>query len=250
MSGHSKWATIKRKKGATDAARGRMFTRLIREITIAARAGGGDQAGNPRLRTAVATAKAANMPKDNIDRAIKKGTGELEGAIFEEILYEGYGPSGVAVLAETVTDNRNRAASEIRHAFTKYGGNLGAVGSVAYMFEQKGMVYVERSQVTEDAIFEAAMEVGAEDVNTEAEDRYEVITSSGDFQAVLSGLEKKGIPVAEAGIERLAKTTKALNKSEAEKFFKFFEALEEIDDVQKVFANFEVSDDVMEKLGG
>ena len=250
MSGHSKWATIKRKKGATDAARGRMFTRLIREITIAARAGGGDAAGNPRLRTAVATAKAANMPKDNIDRAIKKGTGELEGAVFEEILYEGYGPSGVAVLAETVTDNRNRAAGEIRHAFTKYGGNLGAVGSVAWMFEQKGMIYVERSQVTEDAIFEAAMEVGAEDVNTEAEDRYEVITSAGDFQAVLSGLEKKGIPVAEAGTERVAKTTKALNKSEAEKFFKFFEALEEIDDVQKVFANFEVSDDVMEKLGG
>ena len=250
MSGHSKWATIKRKKGAADAARGRMFTRLIREITIAARSGGGDLAGNPRLRTAVATAKAANMPKDNIDRAIKKGTGELEGAVFEEILYEGYGPSGVAVLAETVTDNRNRAASEIRHAFTKYGGNLGAVGSVAWMFEQKGMVYVERSQVTEDAIFEAAMEVGAEDVNTEAEDRYEVITSAGDFHAVMSGLEKKGIPVAEAGMERVAKTTKALNENEAEKFFKFFEALEEIDDVQKVFANFEVSDEVMEKLGG
>jgi len=249
MSGHSKWATIKRKKGALDAARGRMFTRLIREITIAARQGGGDPAGNPRLRTAVSTAKAANMPKDNIERAIKKGTGELEGAVFEEILYEGYGPYGVAVLAETVTDNRNRTASEVRHVFTKYGGNLAAVGSVAWMFEQKGIIYVERARVTEDALLEAAMEVGAEDVNTEMEDRYQVITSGADFLSVLSGLEQKGIPVAEAAIERLAKTTKALTEGEAEKFLKFFETLEEQDDVQKVFANFEIPDEVMEKLG-
>src|SRR5262245_34671418 len=172
MSGHSKWATIKRKKGAKDAARGKIFTRFIREITIAARMGGGDPNGNPRLRTAIAAAKAANMPNDNIDRAIKKGTGELEGTTIEEIIYEGYGPMGVAILVEVATDNRNRTASEIRHLFTKFGGNLGAVGSVLWMFDEKGVIGVDRKGVTEEQVLEAALEAGAEDVDTEVEDRF------------------------------------------------------------------------------
>ncbi len=249
MSGHSKWSTIKRKKGAADAARGRMFTRFIREITIAARQGGGDPEGNPRLRTAVAAAKSANMPKDNIERAIKKGTGELEGESFEEIIYEGYGPYGVAVLAEAVTDNRNRTASEIRHLFTKYGGNLGAVGSVAWMFEQKGIVSVSRERVAEETLLEAAMELGAEDVSGEAEDRFQVVTAPGDFNTVVSGLEEKGIPVEEAAVERVPKTVKSLAEGEADKFLKFYEALEEQDDIQHLYANFEIPDEVMEKLG-
>jgi YebC/PmpR family DNA-binding regulatory protein len=250
MSGHSKWATIKRKKGAADAARGRMFTRLIREISIAARQGGGDPTGNPRLRTAIAAAKAANMPKDNIERAIKKGTGELEGTTYEEIVYEGYGPYGVAVLAETVTDNRNRTASEIRHVFTKYGGNLGAVGSVAWMFEQKGSITVDRSRVTEEALLEAAMEAGAEDVITDEEDTYRVITAAADLNDVVQSLEEKGVPIDEASLDRVAKTLKTLTEDEAEKFLKFYEALEEHDDVQKLFGNFEIPDEVMEKMGG
>ncbi len=250
MSGHSKWSTIKRKKGAADAARGRMFTRLIRELTIAAREGGGDPDGNPRLRTAIDAAKAANMPKDNIERAVKKGTGELEGETYEEIVYEGYGPYGVAVLAETVTDNRNRTASEVRHLFTKYGGNLGAVGSVAWMFDQKGSIAVEKARVTEEALLEAAMDAGAEDVNGEAEDLYQVITAPGDMNSVRAALEEKGIPVSEATLDRIAKNTKVLGEDEAEKFLKFYESLEEQDDVQKLFANFEIPDEVMEKMGG
>ncbi len=250
MSGHSKWATIKRKKGAADAARGRMFTRLIREISIAARQGGGDPGGNPRLRTAVAAAKAANMPKDNIERAIKKGTGELEGTTYDEIVYEGYGPYGVAVLAETVTDNRNRTASEIRHLFTKYGGNLGAVGSVAWMFDQKGSITVDRSRVTEDALLEAAMDAGAEDVVTDQEDTFQVLTAATDLNDVVQQLEDKGIPIEEASLDRVAKTSKTLNEDEAEKFLKFYETLEEHDDVQKLFGNFEIPDEVMEKMGG
>ena len=249
MSGHSKWSTIKRKKGAADAARGRIFTRLIRELTLCARDGGGDPDGNPRLRTAIAAAKTANMPNDNIERAIKKGTGELEGASYEEIIYEGYGPSGVAVLAETVTDNRNRTASEIRHVFTKYGGNLGAVGSVAWIFDQKGVVAVDRARITEDVLLEAAMELGAEDVNTDLDDRYQVITAVSDLQQVQAGLEEKGIPVLEAGLDRFPKNVKDLSEGEAEKFLKFYEALEEQDDIQRLFANFEISDEVMEKLG-
>ena len=189
MSGHSKWATIKRKKGAKDAARGKIFTRFIREITIAARMGGGDPNGNPRLRTAIAAAKAANMPNDNIDRAIKKGTGELEGTTIEEIIYEGYGPMGVAVLVEVATDNRNRTASEIRHLFTKFGGNLGALGSVVWMFDEKGVIGVDRKGVTEEQVLEAALEAGAEDVDTEPEDRFRVITAPDDLHSVSTALE-------------------------------------------------------------
>jgi len=249
MSGHSKWATIKRKKGAKDAARGRMFTRFIREITIASRMGGGDPDGNPRLRTAIDAAKAANMPNDNIERGIKKGTGEIEGATYDEILYEGYGPLGVAVLVEAATDNRNRTASEIRHIFTKFGGNLGAVGSVAWMFDEKGVIWVDRTSAAEEALLEAALDAGAEDVDTELEDRYRVLTGPQDLHAVAAGLEKKGIHVLEASHERIPRTTKELTEAEAERFLKFYEALEEQDDVQKVSGNFEIPDAVMEKLG-
>ncbi len=250
MSGHSKWSTIKRKKGAADAARGRIFTRLIREITIAARSGGsGDVESNPRLRTAVAAAKAANMPKDNIERAIKKGTGDLEGAAaFEEVVYEGYGPFGVAVLVEIVTDNRNRTASEVRHVFTKHGGNLGATGSVAWIFEPKGVIQVARAGVSEEAIMEAAMEAGAEDVQGDDDDVWRVITAAGDLHAVLNAIETHGITVAEAGLDRFPTNTKTLGEDEAGKFLKFFDMLEEQDDVQKAFANFEIPDSVLEKL--
>ncbi len=249
MSGHSKWATIKRKKGAKDAARGKIFTRFIREITIAARMGGGDPNGNPRLRTAIAAAKAANMPNDNIDRAIKKGTGELEGTTIEEIIYEGYGPMGVAVLVEVATDNRNRTASEIRHLFTKFSGNLGAVGSVVWMFDEKGVIGVDRKGVTEEQVLEAALEAGAEDVDTEAEDRFRVITAPNDLHAVSTALEAQKLQIIEATHDRIPKTTKVLTENEAERFLKFYEAIEEQDDVQRVFANFEIPDAVMEKLG-
>lgn len=248
MSGHSKWSTIKRKKGAKDTARGKIFTRLIREITIAARTGG-DQESNPRLRTAVSAAKSANMPSDNISRAIKKGTGEIAGVVIEEIVYEGYGPLGVAVLAETATDNRNRTASALRHIFSKHGGNLGAVGSVTWMFDQKGVVVVERDRVDEETLIEAALEAGAEDVSSELDDQFQIITAPGDLHVVASELEKIGIPIVEAGLDRLPKNTKTLNEKEAEKFLKFYEMIEDQDDVQRVFANFEISDEVMEKLG-
>jgi YebC/PmpR family DNA-binding regulatory protein len=249
MSGHSKWSTIKRRKGAKDAARGRAFTRLIRELTVAARSGGGDPESNPRLRTAVSAAKAANMPSDRIDRAIKKGTGDLGGDALEEIVYEGYGPLGVAVLAETVTDNRNRTTGEVRHIFSKYGGNLGAVGSVAWMFEQKGVISVARDAVGEETLMEAALEAGAEDVALDAAESFRVITLPTDLHSVLSALDAAGIPVQDAGLDRLPQSTKALGEHDAEKFLKFYEALEEQDDVQKLFANFEISDDVMERLG-
>lgn len=249
MSGHSKWATIKRKKGAKDAARGKIFTRFIREITIAARMGGGDPNGNPRLRTAIAAAKAANMPNDNIDRAIKKGTGELEGTTIEEIIYEGYGPMGVAVLVEVATDNRNRTASEIRHLFTKFGGNLGALGSVVWMFDEKGVIGVDRKGLTEEQVLEAALEAGAEDVDTESEDRFRVITAPDDLHSVSTALEGQKLQILEANHDRIPKTTKVLSENEAERFLKFYEAIEEQDDVQRVFANFEIPDAVMEKLG-
>jgi YebC/PmpR family DNA-binding regulatory protein len=249
MSGHSKWSTIKRKKGAADAKRGKIFTRLIRELSVAAREGGGDPDANPRLRTAVQMAKAANMPSDNIDRAIKKGTGDLEGASVEEIVYEGFGPYGVAVLMETMTDNRNRTASEVRHVFTKHGGNMADPGAVAWMFDQKGVIQIERSKIPEEDLLEAVLEAGAEDVDTSDPDFYRVVCAVKDFQSVTGDLEKRGVPLGEAGLERIPKTTKELGEDEAEKFLKFYEALEDLDDVQKTFANFEISDDIMEKLG-
>lgn len=249
MSGHSKWSTIKRKKGAADAARGKLFTRMIREISIAARSGGGDPESNPRLRTAIQNAKSNNMPNDNIDRAIKKGTGEGDGGNVEEIVYEGYGPFGVAVLIEAVTDNRNRTASEIRHVFTKYGGNLGTNGSVAYLFDQRGVIQVEASNTTEEALLEAALEAGAEDVDTSDSEVFSVLTQVKDFHAVLGELEKSGIKLGEAKLDWIPQTTKELGAEEAGTFFKFWEMLEDTDDVQNAYANFEVSDAIMEKLG-
>ncbi len=248
MSGHSKWSTIKRKKGANDAKRGKIFTKLIKEITVAARMGGGDINGNPRLRTAVTAAKAENMPKDNIERAIKKGTGELEGAVYEEILYEGYGPGGVAVLVETMTDNKNRTVADVRHYFAKSGGNLGESGCVGWMFDKKGRIVVDRSRVDEDELMELAIEAGAEDV-VEEEDVFQVITAVEDFSEVVEGLEKGGIAIAEAAIVMIPKNTvDVTSEKTARSLLKLLENLEDHEDVQKVHANFDIPDELMEAL--
>lgn len=247
MSGHSKWATIKRKKGALDAARGRMFTKAIKEITVAARSGGGDPAGNPRLRTAILAAKAVNMPADNIDRAIKKGTGQLEGVSYEELVYEAYAPYGVAMMIESLTDNRNRCAGEIRHILTKHGGNLAEPNAVAWNFVQKGVISVDATRVDEDTLMVEALEAGAEDVSNEGE-FFQVITPMADFHTVTERLQSRGIAVVEAGLQRLPNTTVSLGEKEATTVLKVIELLEENDDVQKVFANFDIPDEVMAKL--
>jgi YebC/PmpR family DNA-binding regulatory protein len=245
MSGHSKWHTIKHKKGALDAKRGKLFTKLIREMTIAARIGGGDPDANPRLRTAVDKAKASNMPSDNITRAIKKGTGELEGSAYEEMVLEGFGPGGVAVLVEGSTDNRNRAVSEIRHLFTKNGGNLGGAGSVAYMFKSKGFIAVSASKTTEDKLMEIALEAGAEDIKSEGE-AFEVYTTPHDFEAVVAALKKAGIEPDQAEIGRYADTTVALEGAKAQQLLKLLEALDDHEDVQNVWANYDISEKEME----
>lgn len=247
MSGHSKWATIKRKKGALDAARGRMFTKAIKEITVAARQGGGDPAGNPRLRTAILAAKAVNMPADNIDRAIKKGTGQLEGVNYEEIVYEAYAPFGVALMIESTTDNRNRTTGELRHSLTKHGGNLAEPGAVGWNFNQKGVIVVDATRIDEDTLMAEALDAGAEDVSNEGE-FFEVITPMGDFHVVMEKLQAKGVPVESAGLQRLPNTTVSLGEKEAATVLKVVELLEENDDVQKVFANFDISDEVMARL--
>ncbi len=247
MSGHNKWSTIKYKKGAADAKRGKLFSRLIKEIAIAAREGGGDVDGNPRLRTAVATAKAANMPKDNIDRAIKRGTGELEGVSYEEYNYEGYAPGGAAVLVEILTDNKNRAASEVRHAFTKYGGNLGEPGSVAWIFNKKGVITFDPNDVDEDTLLEVALEAGAEDVDTEGEE-YEVTTVPGDFEAVRAAFEEKGIKYLEAEVSMVPQNLTELDAKTAPTTLKLMEALDDLDDVQKVWSNFDIPDEIMQDL--
>lgn len=247
MSGHSKWATIKRKKGALDAARGRMFTKAIKEITVAARSGGGDPAGNPRLRTAILAAKAVNMPADNIDRAIKKGTGQLEGVSYEEIVYEAYAPHGVAMMIESTTDNRNRTTGELRHILTKYGGNLAEPGAVGWNFNQKGVIVVDAARIDEDTLMNEALEAGAEDVSNEG-DFFEVVTPMADFHVVNEKLQAKGVPVESAGLQRVPNTTVPLGEKEAATVLKVVELLEENDDVQKVFANFDISDEVLAKL--
>jgi len=248
MSGHSKWSTIKRKKGKTDAARGKVFTKLIREITMAARTGGGDPEANASLRTAIATAKAANMPASNIDRAIKKGAGGQDGVNLEEIMYEGYAPGGVAVLVKTLSDNRNRITSEIRHIFTKYGGSLAEVGAVAYLFEQKGLITVDKNAVAEDKLFELALEAGAEDVSEEAGDAYEIVSTPRGFQAVSDALAKAEIPVLSAEVTQLPATLIPLDEDMARRILKLIDMLEDLDDVQKVYANFDISEDLLEKL--
>ena len=248
MSGHSKWSTIKRKKGANDAKRGKIFTKLIKEITIAARMGGGDPDGNPRLRSAIIAAKAENMPKDNIERAIKKGTGDLEGAAYEEILYEGYGPGGVAVLVETMTDNKNRTVADVRHFFAKSGGNLGESGCVAWMFDKKGSIIVDREGVDEDELMEVAIEAGAEDV-IEEETTFQILTEPDDFNAVVAALDDKGIRYAEASISMIPKNTiEVTEEKTARSLLKLLDNLEDNDDVQKVHANFDIADDLMEQL--
>jgi len=249
MSGHSKWATIKRKKGKLDAERGKLFTRAIKEITIAARDGGGDQDGNPRLRTAVLAAKAVNMPADNIKRAIQKGTGELPGVSYEEHTYEGYGPGGVALFLEVLTDNKNRTTSEIRHLLTKHGGNMGESGCVAWMFEQKGLITVEKSKVEEDRLIELVLDAGADDVDSEDTEAFEIYTPPSQFYAVQKALESAGIPMSSAEMSRIPQNTvDVTTEKEAEQVLRLMELIEEHDDVQKVWANFDIPTELIEKL--
>lgn len=248
MSGHSKWSSIKHKKGAADAKRGKIFTRLIREITVAARMGGGDPAGNPRLRAAISAAKAENMPKDNIERAIKKGTGELEGTSYEESSYEGYGPGGVAVLVDCLTDNKNRTVAEVKHAFERHGGNLGEPGCVAWMFDKKGLIVLEKDQVDEEKLLDLALEAGAEDVNDE-ESEFEIITDPADFDAVKGLIEAANLPYTLAEISMIPKNTVKLEGKKAQQMLSLMQALEDNDDVSNVYANFDIPDEVMEALG-
>ena len=244
MSGHNKWASIKHKKGANDAKRGKIFTKLIKEITVSARMGGGDPAGNPRLRSAVLAAKAENMPKDNIERAIKKGTGELEGVSYEESVYEGYGPGGAAVLVESLSDNKNRSVADIRHIFTKNGGSLGSSGCVAWMFDKKGYIAVERSAVDEETLMEKALEAGAEDVR-EDETTFEIITAPEDFEAVKAAIDELKVAYISAEVTMLPQNTTALAGKEAEQMVRMMDMLEDCDDVQKVYTNADIPEELV-----
>jgi YebC/PmpR family DNA-binding regulatory protein len=247
MSGHSKWSTIKHKKAAKDAKRGKLFTKLIKEITVAARMGGGDINANPRLRTAVMTARTQSMPGDNIDRAIKKGTGELEGVTYEEIQYEGYGPGGAAIIAQVLTDNKNRTVSEIRRLFTKHGGNLGETGCVGWMFDKKGLITVEKSQTDEERLLGIVLDAGAEDVRDEDE-FFEVVTQPEDFHAVKDRLDHEKIAVASAQVTLTPKNTVDVDAKNVEQILKLTEELEDHDDVQNVSANFNIPAELMEKV--
>jgi len=244
MSGHSKWSTIKHKKGAADAKRGKIFTRILKEMTVAARMGGGDyQTGNPRLRAAVAEAKANNMPKDNIERAIKRGTGEIEGLTYEELTYEGYGPGGVAVMVETMTDNTNRTTPEIRHIFEKCGGNMGTPGSVRFQFERKGYFAVEKSAVSEDKLMEVALEAGADDLQTEDEG-FEIYTSPENFEQVRQALEKNNIPTVEAKLGQIPANYVKLDEGKAKSMTRLIEMLDDHEDVQNVWTNFDMPEEL------
>jgi len=247
MSGHSKWSTIKRKKGAADAKRGKAFTKLIKEIMVAARFGGGDINANPRLRTAVLAAKAENMPRDNIDRAIKKGTGELEGVNYEELNYEGYGPGGVAMMLEVLTDNKNRTVADVRHVFSKQNGSLGETGCVSWMFEKKGLMTINKAGVDEDRLIEVALDAGALDVKDTGKE-FDVTTSPGHFEEVKKKLEEAGFKCSYGEVTMVPQTTVRLAGKEAEQMLKLMEALEDADDVQKVYANFDIADEEMERL--
>ena len=247
MSGHSKWSTIKRKKGAADAKRGKIFTKLIREISTAARIGGGDVDANPRLRLVVDKAKSANMPKDNIVRAIQKGAGGGEGESYDECVYEGYGPGGVAILVEALTDNKNRTVGEIRHVLTRFGGNLGASGCVSYLFEKKGTISIDTSSVDSDQLMEAALEAGAEDL-VESEDVIDVVTSPSEFEIVKQALEGESIALIRAELTMEPTTSVELAGDHAASMLKLADALEDLDDVQNVFANFDISEEEMAKL--
>ena len=248
MSGHSKWSTIRHKKGAADAKRGKIFTKLIKEIMVAAKMGGGIIDGNPRLRAAVLAAKAENMPKDNIDRAIKKGAGELEGVNYEEFNYEGYGPGGVAVLVDILTDNRNRAASEVRHAFSRNNGNMGEAGCVAWMFDKKGVITFDKSKVSEDELMEVALEAGAEDVRDQ-EDQFDVLTPMEDFIAVKDVFDAKGMAYESAEITMLPQTLVRVEEDKlAQQILRLMDALEDCDDVQHAYANFDITDEILDRI--
>ncbi|MBL7181057.1 MAG: YebC/PmpR family DNA-binding transcriptional regulator [Pseudomonadota bacterium] len=244
MSGHSKWSSIKHKKGAVDARRGKIFTKLIKEITVAARTGGADPAANPRLRGAIQAAKSENMPKDNIERAIKKGTGELEGVSYEEALYEGYGPGGSAILIESLTDNKNRAVADIRHIINKAGGKIGAAGCVAWMFAKKGYIVVENTAVDEDVLMEAAIDAGAEDVRQD-NSNYEIITAVEDFEQVKAAIDKRSISYIAAELTMLPQSTIKLRGQEAEQMVRLMETLEDCEDVQKVYTNADIPEELV-----
>jgi YebC/PmpR family DNA-binding regulatory protein len=246
MAGHSKWANIKHRKGAQDAKRGKVFTKIIKELTVAARISGGDPDANPRLRTAIDKAKQANMPKDNVDRAIKKGTGDLDGVNYEEGIFEGYGPGGIALIVEFLTDNRTRTVADVRHIFGKYGGNLGVSGSVAFLFERKGLISFSADNDF-DQVFEAALEAGAEDVKDEG-DVYEVITDPADFIEVREAMTATGLQLETADVAMLPQNQIQLEGKPAETMLKLMDALEDNDDVQNVFANFDISEDELAKI--
>jgi YebC/PmpR family DNA-binding regulatory protein len=248
MSGHSKWATIKHKKGALDAKRGKIFTRLLKEIAVAAK-GGGNPDTNARLRTAVAAAKAENMPQDNIKRAIQRGTGELEGVSYEEITFEGYGPGGVAIIVDTLTDNRNRTVSEIRHAFSKNGGNLGSTGSVLHMFSKKGVIDIEKANATEEKLMDIVLEHGGEDLRDEGE-VWEIVTDPHSFEGVLNGVKAANIQVASSEVTMLASTYTKLEGPAAAQMIRLLEALEDFDDTQNVYSNFDMDAEQMEQVAG
>lgn len=247
MSGHSKWSTIKRKKGAADAKRGKAFTKIIKEIMVAARFGGSDINSNSRLRAAVTAAKAENMPKDNIERAIKKGTGELEGVNYEELIYEGYGPGGVAMILEVMTDNKNRTVADVRHIFSKQNGNLGEAGCVSWMFEKKGLIVIDKSNANEDRLIEVALDAGALDVKDTDKD-FELVVSPPNFEEVKKALEDAGFKFNYAEVTLVPQSTIRLTGKEAEQMLKLMEGLEDSDDVQKVYANFDITDEEMERL--
>ncbi len=247
MSGHSKWSTIKHKKGAADAKRGKIFTKLIKEITIAARMGGGDPGGNPRLRAAITAAKAENMPKDNIERAVKKGTGELPGVSYEEATFEGYGPGGVAVLVEILSDNRKRTVADVRHIFSKNAGNLGEAGCVSWMFDKRGLIVFEKAKVDEEKLMDVALEAGAQDVR-ETDEEFEVLTEAGDMEKIKVQLEKAGLVPAYAEVSMVPQSTVRLTGKEAQQMLRLMESLEDSDDVQHVYANFDIPDEEMEQL--
>lgn len=249
MSGHSKWASIKHKKAIVDAKRGQAFTKLIREITVAAKTGGGDQVMNPRLRTAIQSAKEANMPADNIERAIKKGTGELEGVVYEEIAYEGFGPEGSAILVACLTDNKNRSASEIRSVFGKNGGNMGSAGTVAWMFEKKGFIVIQKDSTTEDNLMEIALGAGAEDMSS-TDQVFEVTTAQQDLWAVREAIEKANIKIENANLTMIPKNLTTVSSEVARKVVNLIEKLEEHDDVQNVYSNVDIPDDVMKEIAG
>ncbi len=247
MSGHSKWSSIKHKKAAKDARRGKLFTKLIKEITVAARLGGGDLNANPRLRTAVLTARSSSMPSDNIERAIKKGTGELEGVTYEDVVYEGYGPGGVAILVEALTDNRNRTVAELRRLFSKYGGNLGENGCVAWMFRKRGMITVPKEGADEERLMEIALEAGAEDL-TDSGDTFEVATPPDMLHEVKDALEAASVRVESAEVSMAPRNTVDLGGKDADATLKLLEALDDADDVQSVSANFEIAQEELERI--